>query len=302
MATARCISAPTPWRWRPDQPHLLSRGRRLGGADARRRRRIYNGGKRGEPRGAPDRALRRPDRQGQLPPLHAEGDPRAAGGDRRHAAGLRQSADRQHRAAEAAGRSRPSCRASPSSPAAPPIYAGMVAKYWLEQIARLPVELDIASEFRYRERRRCRRRRDAGHLAVGRDRRTRWRRCATPRRRASKIIAVLNVPESTIAREADVVLHTLAGPEIGVASTKAFTTQLIVLAALRHRGRARPRRHRRQARGGAVRGAARSAGARRRGAEPRRTRCKAIAPRSRRRATCCSSAAAPPIRSRWKAR
>ena len=61
---------------------------------------------------------------------------------------------------------------------------------------------------------------------------TRWRRCATPRPAGQKILAVVNQPESTIAREADVVLPTLAGPEIGVASTKAFTTQLAVLRPL----------------------------------------------------------------------
>lgn len=108
-------------------------------------------------------------------------------------------------------------------------YAGFVAKYWLEQIAKVPVEVDIASEYRYREPvlepgtlclaisqsgetadtlaalRYCK----EGELAVG---------------------AIVNVQESTIAREADFILPIYAGPEIGVASTKAFTCQLTVLA------------------------------------------------------------------------
>ncbi len=79
------------------------------------------------------------------------------------------------------------------------------------------------------------------------------------------VIAVVNVPESSIAREADVVLPTQAGPEIGVASTKAFTTQLTVLAASRDRHGAGARRHRQEARGASVARHRRSAGARRRG-------------------------------------
>jgi glutamine---fructose-6-phosphate transaminase (isomerizing) len=110
-------------------------------------------------------------------------------------------------------------------------HAGMVAKYWLERIARVPVEVDIASEFRYR----------AADMPKGgaaivisqsgetADTLAALRYC---RECGQKIIAVVNQPESSIAREADVVLPTLAGPEIGVASTKAFTTQLAVLAAL----------------------------------------------------------------------
>jgi glucosamine--fructose-6-phosphate aminotransferase (isomerizing) len=109
--------------------------------------------------------------------------------------------------------------------------AGLTAKYWFERLARLPVEVDIASEFRYR----------APDMPVGgaaivisqsgetADTLAALRYC---RHCGQKIIAVVNQPESSIAREADVVLPTLAGPEIGVASTKAFTTQLAVLAAL----------------------------------------------------------------------
>jgi glutamine---fructose-6-phosphate transaminase (isomerizing) len=110
-------------------------------------------------------------------------------------------------------------------------YAAMVAKYWFEQVARLPVELDIASEFRYREAPL-----PAGGIAVfvsqsgeTLDTLEALRYC---KRQGQTVLSVVNVPESTIARESHFVLPTLAGPEIGVASTKAFTTQLTVLACL----------------------------------------------------------------------
>jgi glutamine---fructose-6-phosphate transaminase (isomerizing) len=110
-------------------------------------------------------------------------------------------------------------------------HAGMIAKYWLEQIARIPVEADIASEFRYRAPAMPR---DGAALVISQSGETADTLAALRycRQTGQKIIAIVNQPESTIAREADVVLPTLAGPEIGVASTKAFTTQLAVLAAL----------------------------------------------------------------------
>ena len=109
-------------------------------------------------------------------------------------------------------------------------YAGMIAKYWLERIARIPVESDIASEFRYRAPAMPR---DAAALIISQSGETADTLAALRycREQGQKIIAIVNQPESTIAREADIVLPTLAGPEIGVASTKAFTTQLAVLAA-----------------------------------------------------------------------
>jgi glutamine---fructose-6-phosphate transaminase (isomerizing) len=110
-------------------------------------------------------------------------------------------------------------------------YAGLVSKYWFERYARLPVEIDIASEFRYREAPLPR-----GGLALfisqsgeTADTLAGLRYC---RANGQKIISVVNVLESTIARESDGILPTLAGPEIGVASTKAFTCQLTVLACL----------------------------------------------------------------------
>ncbi len=107
--------------------------------------------------------------------------------------------------------------------------AGMVAKYWLETLARLPVELDVASEFRYREAPMP----EGGvALFVSQSGETADTLAALRYAKAHKqhIVSIVNAPESTIARESDVVLPTHAGPEIGVASTKAFTTQLAVLA------------------------------------------------------------------------
>ncbi|WP_374385196.1 glutamine--fructose-6-phosphate transaminase (isomerizing) [Dongia sp.] len=109
--------------------------------------------------------------------------------------------------------------------------AGFVAKYWLESVARLPVELDVASEFRYRQ---APMDPNGAMLVISQSGETADTLAAMRygKSQGQKIIAVLNVPESTIGRESDVVLHTLAGPEIGVASTKAFSTQLVVLACL----------------------------------------------------------------------
>ncbi|QDG77789.1 glutamine--fructose-6-phosphate transaminase (isomerizing) [Labrenzia sp. PHM005] len=109
--------------------------------------------------------------------------------------------------------------------------AGLVSKYWFEKYARLPVDIDIASEFRYRETPMSAKDSalfisQSGETA---DTLASLRYC---KEQGASIGAVVNVPESTIAREADVVFQTIAGPEIGVASTKAFTCQLAVLAAL----------------------------------------------------------------------
>ena len=110
-------------------------------------------------------------------------------------------------------------------------YAGLVAKYWFERLARLPVDIDIASEYRYRDVPPVdgtlglfisQSGETADTLAALRHARS----CGQP------VLSLVNSPESTMARESDAVLHTLAGPEIGVASTKAFTTQLATLACL----------------------------------------------------------------------
>jgi glutamine---fructose-6-phosphate transaminase (isomerizing) len=110
-------------------------------------------------------------------------------------------------------------------------YAGIVAKYWFEQIARLPVEVDIASEFRYRDPPLP----EGGVLlAISQSGETADSIAAInhAKKEGQKIIGVVNVPNSSIARLSDVVVPTLAGPEISVASTKAFTTQLAVLLCL----------------------------------------------------------------------
>jgi glucosamine--fructose-6-phosphate aminotransferase (isomerizing) len=107
--------------------------------------------------------------------------------------------------------------------------AGFVAKYWLESVARLPVDLDVASEFRYRQ---APMDPNGAMLVISQSGETADTLAALRYAKSlgQKVIAVLNVPESTMGRESDLVLHTLAGPEIGVASTKAFSTQLVVLA------------------------------------------------------------------------
>jgi glucosamine--fructose-6-phosphate aminotransferase (isomerizing) len=110
-------------------------------------------------------------------------------------------------------------------------YSGTVARYWFEQLAGLPVDVDIASEFRYRE---SPLQPGGAALFISQSGETADTLAALRYARAQgqHIVAVVNVEESSMAREADVVLPTLAGPEIGVASTKAFTTQLTVLASL----------------------------------------------------------------------
>jgi glucosamine--fructose-6-phosphate aminotransferase (isomerizing) len=110
-------------------------------------------------------------------------------------------------------------------------YAGYVAKYWFERLSRLPVETDVASEFRYREAPLRK-----GDLAIFISQSGETADTLAALRYAKEqgvhTLSVVNVPTSTIARESETVLPTLAGPEIGVASTKAFTCQLMVLAAI----------------------------------------------------------------------
>ena len=110
-------------------------------------------------------------------------------------------------------------------------YAGMVAKYWFERFARLPVDIDVASEFRYRDPVYPE---NGAALFISQSGETADTLAALRHCKAAgqTIAVVVNVPTSTMAREADLLLPTHAGPEIGVASTKAFTCQLAVLAAL----------------------------------------------------------------------
>jgi glutamine---fructose-6-phosphate transaminase (isomerizing) len=110
-------------------------------------------------------------------------------------------------------------------------YAGLVARYWFERFARLPVDIDVASEFRYREAPMR-----PGGLAICVSQSGETADTLASLRYAKEngqhVLSVVNVPTSTIARESDAVMPTLAGPEIGVASTKAFTCQLAALACL----------------------------------------------------------------------
>jgi glucosamine--fructose-6-phosphate aminotransferase (isomerizing) len=108
-------------------------------------------------------------------------------------------------------------------------YAGLTGRFWLESLARIPVDADVASEFRYRAPPM-----QAGGLGivVSQSGETADTLAALRymKREGQKILALLNVPECSMARESDALLATIAGPEIGVASTKAFTAQLTVLA------------------------------------------------------------------------
>jgi len=110
-------------------------------------------------------------------------------------------------------------------------YAGLVAQYWIESLAGIPVMTDIASEFRYRNPPMTK-----GGLSIFVSQSGETMDTLEALRYAAdqgqRIVSIVNSPESSISRESDAVLKTLAGPEIGVASTKAFTTQLTVLACL----------------------------------------------------------------------
>jgi glucosamine--fructose-6-phosphate aminotransferase (isomerizing) len=110
-------------------------------------------------------------------------------------------------------------------------YAGYVAKYWFERLGRVPVEVDVASEFRYRE---APLRKGDLAIFISQSGETADTLAALRYAKGQGVhtLSVVNVPTSTIARESETVLPTLAGPEIGVASTKAFTCQLMVLAAI----------------------------------------------------------------------
>jgi glucosamine--fructose-6-phosphate aminotransferase (isomerizing) len=110
-------------------------------------------------------------------------------------------------------------------------YAGLIARYWFERYAGLPVEIDVASEFRYRDVPF-----DPGNLAIfvsqsGETADT-LASLEFAKARGQRVLSVVNVPSSTMARASQVVFPTLAGPEVGVASTKAFTCQLATLACL----------------------------------------------------------------------
>ena len=110
-------------------------------------------------------------------------------------------------------------------------YAGLISKYWFERWAQLPVEVDIASELRYRD---VPYKKGGGAIFISQSGETADTLAALrdAKSHGQKIAAVINVPESSIARESDIVFPIAAGPEIGVASTKAFTCQLVALACI----------------------------------------------------------------------
>ncbi len=110
-------------------------------------------------------------------------------------------------------------------------YAGLTARYWLESIAKIPVDIDVASEFRYRE---PLMEKNGLTLVISQSGETADTLAALryAKQSGQHTLAIVNMPESSMAHEADATLYTHAGPEIGVASTKAFTTQLTVLACL----------------------------------------------------------------------
>ena len=153
-------------------------------------------------------------------------------------------------------------------------YAGLIAKYWFERLARLPVEIDVASEFRYREPPM-----EEGQLALFISQSGETADTLASLRYAKAqgqhVVTVVNVQTSTMARESAAIAPTLAGTEIGVASTKAFSCQLTVLALPRDRGRPRARHALRDGGGRARQRAHRGAGAdgRRAEARARRSRC-----------------------------
>jgi glucosamine--fructose-6-phosphate aminotransferase (isomerizing) len=110
-------------------------------------------------------------------------------------------------------------------------YAGLVARYWLESHAGIAVDIDVASEFRYREPPLAK---NGLTILISQSGETADTLAALryAKSKGQHTLAIVNVPESSMAQEAEATLYTHAGPEIGVASTKAFTTQLVVLAAL----------------------------------------------------------------------
>jgi glutamine---fructose-6-phosphate transaminase (isomerizing) len=110
-------------------------------------------------------------------------------------------------------------------------YAGLVGRWWFEAIARIPTDGDVASEFRYRMPPLPK---GGLGLLVSQSGETADTMAALRymREQGQKVLSIINVPESSMARESDAILETVAGPEIGVASTKAFTAQLSVLACL----------------------------------------------------------------------
>ena len=243
-------------------------------------------GDRGRARGQADPADRRRDRQGQLPPLHGKGAARAPGGDRRHAAPDGQSGDPRGGAARRCRSISPRVPRITISACGSAFYAGLVGRWWFEAMARIPTDGDVASEFRYRTPPLPQ---GGLGLLVTQSGETADTLAALRymREQGQQVLSIVNVPESSMARESDAVLETVAGPEIGVASTKAFTAQLVGAGVPGAGGGAGARRDHRGAGGGDDRRAAGGAQPRGGGAGTRRGDPGDRARASRRRATCC---------------
>ena len=182
-------------------------------------------------------------RQGQLPPLHGQGDPRAARGDQPHARQLHRLRRRQRAPARPRHRSRQRRRRSPSPPAARPTTPAWSANTGWSAMRAFPSR-STSPPSSATASRRC----PKGGLALfisqsgeTADTLATLRYCKS---QGQRIASIVNVRTSTIARESDVVLPTLAGPEIGVASTKAFTCQLVRAGLPGDRARPRARHHR----------------------------------------------------------
>ncbi len=241
--------------------------------------------------------------QGRPQSFHGQGNPRAAGSDRPHAGALSRSR-RAGRCAAGQGRLREALAKASRltiSACGTAYYAGMVGKYWFEKLARLAVEIDVASELRYRDPVYPRGWRGAVRLAIGRDRRHaggaarrqgqgpdhhRDRQCGGKLHRARSRHRAAHLCGAGDRRRLDQGLHLPAGG----------------LAALRHRGGRRARRARRGRREAALRRAAGNAAPYRRIPEAGTKRSRRWARKSPRPATCSIWAAASAIRWRWKAR
>ena len=300
------FSAPTPWR-SPPSPTASPISRRATGRSPTRAGATFHDASDARRRTQPihSAAAGAAGRQGQLPPLHGEGNPRAAGGRRPHARPLRRHGGAAAQALRLAGRSRRRSRAS-SIIACGTAYMRRPRRQILDRALRPPAGRD-RRRLRVPLPRAAGRQERAGdrHLAVGRDRRHARGAALRQGERRQDDRPIVNVPDLVDrARKPTPPLPTLAGPEIGVASTKAFTCQLAALACLAIGAGARARRHRpkRRRRRSSASSSSRAGPARPSAASSSRShrgdrRTSSPAP-----ATCSISAAAPPIRSRSKAR
>ena len=202
----------------------------------RRRRRVHRRADRRarRARGRRDRLGRRDRREGRLRDVHAQGDPRAGRRGRRddrRPHGPRATASTSTTSARSTTRCCATCSGSSSSPAAPPTTPGLIGRYAIEEWARVPVEMDVASEYRYRNPVV-----GPGDLVIGitqsGETADTLAAMRLARERGAKVLAITNVMGSQATRDADGVLFTRAGLEIGVAATKTFVSQVAAMYLL----------------------------------------------------------------------